>query len=102
MTTPRHLQRSANSDDGAITLEIASDVYHHQLSVDTSAESGTFTVEARAPGASNYTTVSGEIDLSDASKLTVLWEGFYSHLQITPVDVASDTDYTLTYVGGNG
>ena len=89
-----------NSDDGAQTFQINSDVYRHQLSVDCSEVVGTFDVAARPLGSSEYKTIAGALDLSASNTEVALWEGFYSEIRVTPNGVAASTDYTVAYAGG--
>lgn len=88
-----------NSDDGAVTVDLngKADAWNHQIMIETTENSGEFTVAIQPPGASSFADLQSTIDLSSGP--LAYFHGVAQQIRFTPSGVAADTDYTILMSG---
>lgn len=94
--------------DGAFEVELyVSDRFcHHQVQVQVSAApaAGSLAVAIRSPGATDYVSLDGTIDMTSADLLKTFGPSFVGAMRFTPQDFDADKTYDVivTSGGGNG
>lgn len=90
--------------DGAFSIELANaDRFcRHQIQVEVSAlpESGQLSVSVRSPGATDFVTLDGTIDLTSADLLKTFGPVFAAEIRFSPSDFDEDKTYNVIVTSG--
>jgi len=90
--------------DGAFNIELsnADRFCRHQMQVEVSAtpESGSLAVAVRSPGAIDFVTLDGSIDLTGADLLKTFGPVFAAEIRFTPSDFDADKTYNVIVTSG--
>jgi hypothetical protein len=100
----KHTASTGNTQAaGAVTINVlkADSALLHQIHVEVSATpaAGTLAVAVKTPGAANYITLSGTIDLTDIALFKI--EGLVESIQLTPTGFDGDKTFDVYVASGN-